>query len=1360
MVLPRSRASLPKTRLHKELNILEVWGFGLSGLLLWLGPAPAMNADLGSQAVVVWAIAAIGGMLLNLQVQHLGLRFPEMSGGTPNYTAELLKQRPLLAIYGAIGYFLGWVSVPSMNGIILTELVAANLDAVNLACPEVLLQILFTSLPFIVALSGTRALGLLHLCFILPAIGFLLLLCLQGLSWLAIAPDSPGLIPETWSNFSIVGWSKWYFLAVYAAYGCETASSFIADNRNYRTTLKSLSVAALLLPIVYVGGSWLLMRLATDPTLGSNAYLNLVAVASPFWGKSATLIVTFLIASGCLLSSATAVANTPRILYQLARDHYLAPVFAIVSRRGSFGPGLIFTLFLSVACLVWVHVERVVMITGTSYLCGMIAIHLGLWLQRGQPGIYQPRWALAFGLLETAVLVVGGIAWSWQDLLIGLLLPLGVYALNLVIARLPLPIFSPRWWFKLYRDRPFNHFGLNSFGINSFGQFVTVQILVLLFLVCGGTLLGWKLHEALQVSINSELYREIATNLLVLLLLVVGFVGVAIACWTSLPQVAAIADAREQSELLFAIAQDGIIVIDEFTEIRQANPAAVSMFSRSLSFLARQTTATNSPIAESSPWQISRPFSPDLTPDFKGISWLNRRSPRFQSSENRPQTNNLAGNLTSNLDENQATNSITNPITNAIVGSSLKQFLPGLPDRVSQWQTRTEEVMMVRTWQDDRWLEQNIVLEIVISQLNEDNDDQSDYLAIVRDITEQKAAELTLRDQAQALELRVRERTAELEAAKEKADAANQAKSTFIASMSHELRTPLNAILGFAQIMTRSQTLTAEHQENVGIIARSGEHLLTLINNILDLSKIEAGKTSLNPQNFDLHQLLNDVHDLLQFKSQEKGLELLIEYDPETLPRYVQTDPVKLRQVLINLIGNGIKFTDAGGVSVRASINPTWFSLTSGLIHSPIATNVATDVTTNLVSQSDALTTQVTEFNTEFNQANLDQLHLNSEQFDPDNLSPDSLNLDSLNPKHFVDTIEPVNAPNIIKLANTADRVDQALAIAANTQANSDPNFDPNQTTSLPLTLHFEVEDSGMGIAPEEQQTLFEAFTQTASGRQAQEGTGLGLPISRRFVNLMGGDITVRSQLGEGCIFQFTIQVIEVPATSVEILKNQRRILALAPGSPQYRLLIVDDKPLNRQLLVKLLAPFGFSLKEAENGQEAIEIWQTWKPDLIWMDIQMPILNGYEATRRIRQLCNLLPGEKPSKIVAVTASMFEEERAIVLQAGCDDFLRKPFREESIFEMLVKHLNVEFIYEDLNAETATCETIVLHTADLLKLPQSVRDGLQNAIITSDLTQIAQEIEAVRQHDPAIATALKHYLDQFEYEIILDLLTGEA
>ncbi|MDJ1182966.1 ATP-binding protein [Roseofilum casamattae] len=490
-----------------------------------------------------------------------------------------------------------------------------------------------------------------------------------------------------------------------------------------------------------------------------------------------------------------------------------------------------------------------------------------------------------------------------------------------------------------------------------------------------------------------------------------------------------------------------------------------------------------------------------------------------------------------------------------------------------------------------------------------------------------------LKESFTTLEQRVSERTAELAVAKEKAEVANQAKSTFIANMSHELRSPLNAILGFAQIMTRSQTLPSEHQEKVSIINRSGEHLLTLINNVLDLSKIEAGRITLNEKNFDLHRLLDDLHDMFQLKANDKGLQLLLE-PAENLPRYIRTDEVKLRQILINLINNALKFTEQGGISLRAT-HP-----------SPVTNN-------------------------------------------------------------------------------------QQL-----------------------ITLYFEVEDTGMGIAPEELDKLFEAFTQTASGKQAQEGTGLGLSISRKFAQLMGGEMRATSRVGEGAVFSFEIQCQPVEATEVEALNPQRQIIALQPGQPRYRLLIVDDKPVNRQILIHLLNPLGFELKEAGNGREAVEIWEQWEPHLIWMDMKMPVMDGFEATKTIKATTK----GQATVVVALTASVLEEEKAVVLSAGCDDFLRKPFRDEQIFTALERHLGVRYIYEKSvpSSKNKVREKEILTAENLQTLSPELQRQLRQAVSSSSKPEIAAVVAAIAEKNPALSEAIATCLHNFEYEKLLHLI----
>ncbi|MGD2183641.1 response regulator [Lusitaniella coriacea] len=512
-----------------------------------------------------------------------------------------------------------------------------------------------------------------------------------------------------------------------------------------------------------------------------------------------------------------------------------------------------------------------------------------------------------------------------------------------------------------------------------------------------------------------------------------------------------------------------------------------------------------------------------------------------------------------------------------------------------------------------------------------------------------------LRESFNTLEERVEERTFELAREKEKAEVANQAKSTFLANMSHELRSPLNAILGFTQILLRSPNLNPQEQENVSIILRSGEHLLTLINQVLDLSKIEAGRIALNEKSVDLYRLLDDLEDMFQLRAEEKQLTLDFERD-SAVPRYIRTDEVKLRQVLINLLNNAVKFTNAGGVMLRVALSGESFE------------------------------------------------EIQSEQ--------------------------PPVPPNLEETEK--------------------------QDGGKTVNLHFEVEDTGMGIASEELDCLFEAFVQTQAGKDSQEGTGLGLPISRKFVRLMGGEIDVRSQLERGTMFLFSIRAGVTDARALEERgKIGRRAIALEPNQPRYRILLVDDRATNRQLLVRLLNPFGFELQEAENGKNAIAIWERWKPHLIFMDMRMPVMDGYEATQRIK----VTTQGNATAIVALTASVLEEEKAIILSAGCDDFMRKPFRENDIFAVMSKHIGVRYVYEDLAPQETTAngeELDAISPEKISRLPFEWANNLESALRQGDLELIATLVEQIRTEHPQFAKIVTHYAEQFEFDKILDLL----
>ena len=437
------------------------------------------------------------------------------------------------------------------------------------------------------------------------------------------------------------------------------------------------------------------------------------------------------------------------------------------------------------------------------------------------------------------------------------------------------------------------------------------------------------------------------------------------------------------------------------------------------------------------------------------------------------------------------------------------------------------------------------------------------WASVAIDITERKQAEIALKQ------------------AKEAAEMASRAKSDFLASMSHELRTPLNAILGFSQLLTRDQSLNIQQREHLGIVNRSGEHLLTLINDVLSMSKIEAGRITLKENCFDLYWLIDSIQEMLKLKAQAKGLELNVERHRE-IPQYIQTDESKLRQVLINLLSNAIKFTQQGSIILRV-------------------TSVAASALPRLVTGTSGKSLEKSES---------------------------------------------------VRLGNS--------------------NY------LLGTTLKFEVEDTGQGISAEEISTLFDPFVQTQTGRQSMEGTGLGLPISRQYVRLMGGDITVWSTPNKGSIFTFDIKINPASFSDIEATKTRsQQVIGIEPDQANFRILVVEDSTVNRLLLVKILRPLGFEVKEASNGEEAIALWQSWQPHLIWMDIQMPIIDGYEATRAIKQM----PNGNETIIIALTASAFEEQREAILRAGCDDFVRKPFRAEVLLEKISLHLGVRYVYEE-------------------------------------------------------------------------------
>lgn len=479
-------------------------------------------------------------------------------------------------------------------------------------------------------------------------------------------------------------------------------------------------------------------------------------------------------------------------------------------------------------------------------------------------------------------------------------------------------------------------------------------------------------------------------------------------------------------------------------------------------------------------------------------------------------------------------------------------------------------------------------------------------VVFVRDISESLAANQALKD------------------AKLAAESASKAKSNFLANMSHELRTPLNAILGFSDLLHRDPATTESQKQTLGIIHKSGDHLLGLINDVLDIAKIEAGRMILESASFDLGSMILDIAEMLRIRARDKGLQLTIEQSSE-LPHYIVGDEVKLRQILINLISNAIKATERGRVTLRLGWNP---------------------------EQSDYLL--------------------------------------------------------------------------------------------------IEVEDTGCGIAPEDQGRLMQPFVQVNTVNQS--GTGLGLAISRQFVELMGGTLTLNSTVGQGSTFLVNLPVqLASPEDVPEATKTWGEVIGLAPDQPSCQILVVEDQEENELLLMSLLENAGFEARLAKNGAEAVEIFTAWIPDFIFMDRRMPVMDGVEATRRIRAL----PGGKQVKIVAVTASTFREETEEMLEAGFDEIVYKPFRIEQIFDCMERLLGLRFL-RSVESDAVPDNRTKINAASIAAVPEVLLADLHEALIVAESEGIQNAIDAIAQKNPQLADAINERVQNYNYEAVLLLL----
>ncbi|MCT7969229.1 AAA family ATPase [Laspinema sp. D1] len=486
------------------------------------------------------------------------------------------------------------------------------------------------------------------------------------------------------------------------------------------------------------------------------------------------------------------------------------------------------------------------------------------------------------------------------------------------------------------------------------------------------------------------------------------------------------------------------------------------------------------------------------------------------------------------------------------------------------------------------------------------------------------------------LEIEIKER----QRAEKAADAANRAKSQFLASMSHELRTPLNGILGYAQILNRDKTLSQTQKSGVKIIHKCGEHLLNLINDVLDLSKIEAGKMELQTSPFHLPEFLHSIADICRVRAESKGISLI--YEPSShLPLGVCADEKRLRQVLINLLGNAVKFTESGGVTFKV------------------------------------------------------------EAFPPQ--TPDA-------------------EPPLI-------------------------------------TLRFLVRDTGIGIEPEQIGNIFLPFEQVNGTVRQTEGTGLGLAISSQLVQMMGSSIHLESEVGKGSQFWFEVELPLVEHCAEE-LKESQQIIRGFVGAPR-KILVVDDRWENRSVLVNLLTPLGFEVQEAMDGQDCLNQVSSFQPDCIIIDLVMPVMDGFEAMRRIRKM----PEAKNVVAIGTSASIFSSQEQSCLNIGCNDFLLKPIRDDQLLSCLGSHLDLEWIYEEQAVGSAESSLIPAsippHLSEAIAPKAEELAILFDLAMKGELVTIQERVQRLVDGEPRyapFATQVIHLAKTFAEEELLAFVQG--
>jgi len=536
----------------------------------------------------------------------------------------------------------------------------------------------------------------------------------------------------------------------------------------------------------------------------------------------------------------------------------------------------------------------------------------------------------------------------------------------------------------------------------------------------------------------------------------------------------------------------------------------------------------------------------------------------------------------------------------------------------------------------------------------------------------------TLEKNNQELEIRVEERTTELKEAKISADTANHAKSEFLANMSHELRTPLNGILGYAQILQRSATITEKERNGISIIHQCGSHLLTLINDILDLSKIEAQKMELYPTDFHFPAFLQGVAEICRIRAEQKNIAFT--YQVAEIPQGIHADEKRLRQVLINLLGNAIKFTDKGGVTFKVEVMEN---------------------------------RELVMGNRESVMGNRESVIANGKEEFP---TPNS-------------QLPTSNYP--LAITNSPLAISNSL---------------------LPISkIRFQIEDTGVGMSDEQLEKIFLPFEQVGSESRKSEGTGLGLAITQKIISLMNSSIRVKSQLGEGSIFSFDVDLFTAPNWA-ETAKTFSNGTIIGFSGKQRNILVVDDKWENRSVIVNLLEPIGFNIIEAKNGQEGLDKAVEFQPNLIISDLVMPVMDGFQMIQHLRRS----PDLKEVVIIASSASVFETDQHKSLNAGANEFLPKPVQVETLLELLRVHLKLEWLYEGNNkADYEPDESTLLAPNTIVPPPAEDLSRLYDLALKGRVKAIKDQVNELAKLDEKLtpfAQEIRELAKTFQIEKI--------